>query len=188
LSYLWWGIFVCVGITRVWRATLYKHNNTLYIMRPPPKITTPTYVLNREQSNLIWRLSWLCTLTAAFAAHRQYYDFAIATTCVFLTSILYWHAPDYSYRRYLDMLCVFLGMSYQYYAALYTTTGHYYIVYNSLGIVSYIIGVEYYKRGQCWTSTYCHCGIHIMGNIANIMLYSGERCETICCMGAAAMS
>lgn len=37
----------------------------------------------------------------------------------------------------------------------------------------YPIGIILYKKRMYWTSTYVHGSLHILGNIFNIILYSG---------------
>jgi hypothetical protein len=38
----------------------------------------------------------------------------------------------------------------------------------------YPLGYYYYNRNRNWESTYAHCMIHVIANIGNIVLYSGE--------------
>ena len=44
-------------------------------------------ILHPEQTNFIWRLSFLCTISSFYAFLRGYNDLALAVIGVFFTSI-----------------------------------------------------------------------------------------------------
>lgn len=82
-----------------------------------------------------------------------------------------------SWRRKLDMVTVTIGVSYQTYYAFGS------IQYNSLAILTYIILIGFsaglyiisnylMKCGRLWLAAYTHASIHIVANIANIVLYN----------------
>jgi len=65
-------------------------------------------------------------------------------------------------------------MSYQLYKAY---KSQYMIQYYALMVIAvsfYQLGVYYYKKKLYWKSTYSHCMLHLIANIANIVLYSGR--------------
>jgi len=131
-------------------------------------------ILYPEQYWLIWKLSFLSLFSAIYAAHNKHYDLIYVPGGVFLTSTLYWYKPDYSWRRYLDMGFVKLAVSYNMYRAYRSqyTIQYYTLVF--IAICFYPLGIYYYKKNDYWSSTYAHCMLHIFGNIANVVLYSGK--------------
>jgi len=56
-------------------------------------------------------------ISCIYAIYKNHYDLALVPGGVFLTSINYWRCPDYSWRRYLDMIYVKLALIYQIYRA-----------------------------------------------------------------------
>jgi hypothetical protein len=131
-------------------------------------------ILEPEQYNLIFRVSFLSLGSSVYAIHNGYYDLALCPGGVFLTSITYWVKPDYSWRRYLDMLYVKFALSYQLYKAYNSQYMVYYYTLIAITVAFYPLGVYYYKKKLYWKSTYSHCMLHLIANIANIVLYSGR--------------
>ena len=130
-------------------------------------------ILIPDQYNIIFKLSFISGFTAGYAFYNNYIDIAIINGIVFLTSINYWRKPDYSWRRYLDMTMVKSAIIYEgirAYTAEYSNT--YYILILA-AIIWYYFGVYCYTKKSFWLSTYSHCMLHILGNIAKIILYSG---------------
>ena len=74
-------------------------------------------VLYPEQYKLIYNISFLCLISSIYAVYQEYYVLSIIPGSVFITSINYWRYPDYSWRRYLDMICVKSALLYQLYRA-----------------------------------------------------------------------
>lgn len=112
-----------------------------------------------------------------YAVYRGHH-FAICPGTVFLTSIFYWQKPDYSYRRYVDMVAVHSALIYQHsFAYQYEYATPYYVVM-TCAMLLYPVGVYYYTLKEDWSSTYTHLFVHILGNFANIILYSSNLLET----------
>jgi hypothetical protein len=131
-------------------------------------------VLNPDQYKIIYNTSFLSLGSSMYALYNGHYDLSICSGGVFLTSINYWIYPDYSWRRYLDMTYVKLALFYQLYSAY---RSQYMIHYYSLmffAISFYPLGIYYHKKNLFWHSTCSHCLIHIIANVANIILYSGK--------------
>lgn len=131
-------------------------------------------ILYPEQYKIIYNISFLLLGTSIYGVYNGHYDLSICPGGVFLTSINYWVYPDYSWRRYLDMTCVIWALNYHLYKAY---SSQYMISYYSLmfaAVSMYPLGVYYHKKKQFWHSTYAHCALHIISNIANILLYSGQ--------------
>lgn len=130
-------------------------------------------ILHKDQYNFIWRMSFLSLFSSFYGIYNKQYDIAFVPFGVFLTSINYWRKPDYSWRRYLDMTYVKLAFSYQLIKAYNSDNFKLYYFLTLLTISFYSLGVYYYRKKMYWKSTYSHSMIHVLGNISNIILYSG---------------
>lgn len=131
-------------------------------------------ILYPEQYNIIFNISFLSLGSSIYALYNEHYTLSLSTYGVFLTSINYWRKPDYSWRRYLDMIYVKSALMFQLYKAY---NSEYMIEYYTLmffAISFYPLSIYYYKKKLYWYSTYAHCALHIVSNIANIILYSGK--------------
>jgi len=132
------------------------------------------YVLYPEQYKIIYNVSFLSLASSMYAVYNGYYYLAMCPGGVFLTSINYWRHPDYSWRRYLDMTYVKLALIYQLYKACGSQYMVYYYSIMLIALSTYPLGIYYYNKNMYWHSTYLHCSLHIISNIANIVLYSGK--------------
>jgi hypothetical protein len=131
-------------------------------------------ILEKEQYIILYRVSYLSLFSAVYAFYRAHYHLAIVPGSVFLSSIHYWKKPDYSYRRYLDMTVVKSAVIYQHYMAYNAEYANMYYTILYIAMLSYPIGLYYYNKKDYWKSTYAHMMLHIMANIGNIVLYSGN--------------
>jgi hypothetical protein len=129
-----------------------------------------------EQYRILYGSSYLALVSLAYALYTaQPTVIPIGIGSIFLTSITYWHKPDHSWRRTLDMTVSFTCITYQHcisYRAQYAL--QYYTLY-CMAVAAYYTGTQYYKKGELWKSTYAHLAFHIFCNMANITLYSGYR-------------
>jgi len=64
-------------------------------------------------SKWLFRVSWLSSTTFLLAVYMHLFDLAIVPAAVLFTSINYWRRPDYSWRRYVDIITVQLTIYYQ---------------------------------------------------------------------------
>jgi hypothetical protein len=131
-------------------------------------------ILYPEQYKIIYNVSFLSLGTSIYAVYNGYYDLSVVPGGVFLTSINYWIYPDYSWRRYLDMSYVKMAFIYQVYKAYGSQYMVYYYLLMFVAVSMYPLGIYYYKKQLFWHSTYVHCILHIIANIANLVLYSGR--------------
>ena len=131
-------------------------------------------ILYPDQYNYLWKTSWLSLISALYAFYHGHYDMVLVPGGVFLTSINYWRKPDYSWRRYADMCYVTGALSYQMLRSCKSQYGGVYVILTTVSaIYFYPLGIYYFTRGKYWHSAYAHSMIHILGNVANIILYSG---------------
>jgi hypothetical protein len=130
-------------------------------------------VYPKTHNNLIWYLSWSSLPSGIYAITRGYYDLAVVPLGVFATSLMYWSHPDTkSWRRYIDISYVSCALLYQVtrvVGAEYML--HYYII-TFIAVGCYPIS-HYYHYKHSWVSAGFHGAIHVLGTIANLILYSG---------------
>lgn len=144
-----------------------------------------------EQCQFIFFISFFCLISFFYAIYRKYYHLAPVSGSVFLTSLNYWKNPRYdSWERYLDISVVGIALIYQSYFALKSNMRLYYFFTIFLAGSCYLISKTYvyisdryltnindsiYKKNKLnWIAMYYHAGLHVLANIANIILYSGK--------------
>jgi len=131
-------------------------------------------------AHFIWYCAWLSIPSAIYAATADVEAttrLAIVPSSVFATSLLYWRNPiRNSWRRTLDMVIVFSGATYQtYYAFRHIRNTYSMTVYSALiGCSAALYGISNYlmARGLIWPATYAHASIHLVANVANMVLYA----------------
>ena len=121
----------------------------------------------------IYRVAHLFSITSLYALYNGHYNLAICPAATFLTSIHYWKKPDYSYRRYLDMAVVNSVFVYQHYMSYNAQYANIYYTICFIAKISYLVGRYYRYNKNTFGSTCCHIGVHVLANIASIVLYSG---------------
>ena len=132
------------------------------------------YILYPAQYNCILRVSFLSLLSCMYAIYCGHYDLAIVPGGVFMTSQIYWRQPTYGWRRNLDMAYVSSALIYQNICAYRMSNAVPYYYMMVVSSLLYPLNIYLYKKKYYWSSTYVHCTLHIMGNISNVVLYSGD--------------
>lgn len=140
---------------------------------------TDTLTFPIPNAHFIWYCAWL-TIPSTIYAYSQPASthLAIVPASVFITSILYWANPlSKSWRRKLDIAAVLYGIIYNTHCAFhYINNTSFIIAYSSLlCAAASCYGASHYfmARGEVWPSTYAHASVHVIGNIANTILYYG---------------
>lgn len=130
-------------------------------------------IMQSEHYLYIWRVSFLSLFSFSYALYCECYDLAIVPGGVFLTSVNYWRRPIYGWRRNLDMGYVACALIYQNYRAYYMLWSYWYYMLMILSMGCYPVSIYLYKKKDIWGSTFVHCLLHIVANIANMVLYYG---------------
>jgi hypothetical protein len=133
-----------------------------------------------SHADFIWCCAWLSVLSAIYAAtaaSAATTHLAVVPASVWATSLLYWRNPVRdSWRRTLDMAVVFSGVTYQtYYAFRHIRDTQAIATYSALigcSAACYGIGHYFMGRGLLWPATYAHASIHLVANVANVVLYA----------------
>lgn len=130
-------------------------------------------IVPRSHANIIWMAAWLSFISGWFALYKGYNHLAPVPFGVWFTSILYWSHPTYGWRRNVDMAWVATALLYQCYCAMGAENAVAYFVVMFLAVISYPLGNHCYKTNS-WLGIIGHAFIHILGNVGNIILYSGK--------------
>jgi len=131
-------------------------------------------ILIPEQYNLIYRVSWISLASTLYALYRNHYTLWFVPGSIFLTSINYWRKPDYSWRRYLDIVVAKSMIAYQLTMAYKSEYAPIYYLITGTALSCYPLGIYYYKKEEHWKSTYAHIMLHILCHVGNFILYSGS--------------
>ena len=143
-------------------------------------------ILEPEYASCIYRVSFISFLSSIYAIYCECYDLAAVPGGVFLTSVNYWRNPVYGWRRNLDMSYVACALIYQNYRAYHLLMSSSsssssssqipgllaYYTLMGIGMGCYWLSLHLYKKKDIWSSTYVHCLVHLLANIANVLLYN----------------
>ena len=125
-------------------------------------------------NHILWKTSWLTGLSSMYAFCKQQNTTGIILGNVFLTSVNFWKYPTLSWRRTMDIWMVRTCLLYQIHRSNTNQYGNIWMFLTSISITSYLRGCAEYRKLKYWTSTYNHMGLHVISNIANMILIAGE--------------
>jgi hypothetical protein len=128
-------------------------------------------IVPANHANLIFKLGYLSIVTTSFAIYQRHYTHSLIPLSVGLSTFLYWKHPVYGFRRYLDMGVVSSGLLYNFYHIHFSEHIVYFYIIKILAVLSYLVGWYYHSQGYISYGTFFHCGIHVFGQIGNIILY-----------------
>jgi hypothetical protein len=122
-------------------------------------------IIPKEQSQILFALSFGIAITAMYALVKKQYDIAVICFAGFLTSINFWNDPKYGFARSLDILVITGGFTYLCWRAVtQNVTSYAFWLCFFMFILLYLIGHHLYDQGYIWLSTLTHCGVHLFGN------------------------
>lgn len=149
-------------------------------MRPAVLLDAMTTVKNETRpvlpprySTRLFRSSFTTCFSVALAAQYELWTCAAFALLVLLTSINYWRHPVHGWRRNVDMLAVFVGMSYHIYYSTFCPDRMYQMLYMLLVSKTAYCYSRARKSPNQHESSAWHCAVHIVGNVANMFLYVG---------------
>ena len=135
-----------------------------------------TEILPRKQYEYLWYISWLSLCSGVFGLYRGHpFHIAAGPLGVWLTSINYWRKPDYSWRRYLDIIYVHYALMHQIYYAYYSPYKYPSYFLLSVGVFYYQLGCYYYSKNNYELSAICHGRLHMYANLAGILVYCSDK-------------
>ena len=101
---------------------------------------------------------------------RDYLDLVPVPLGVFITSVNYWRNPTLSWRRNVDIGVVFLSLVYQCIRAIWAEYGVHYYFITGIAVGCYVAS-QYTFSAHTGVSALFHVMVHVVGNVANIVLY-----------------
>lgn len=144
---------------------IYDIYNNIYIKDIKQNISE--YVLSKEQSQFIYKISYLFIFTTVYQLLRKQYLLALQIFILHLTSIMYWRKPKWkSFTRKIDMgyISVMLIFSISY--CIYNKCCYTYITLSIIACIFWLISNYFYNKHYYWRSTYCHSLVHIISNFS----------------------
>lgn len=129
-------------------------------------------VLPNKYANRIYYISYLTITSIIISFYLGLYEFTFLTSSVLLTSLNYWKHPLKNWRRNIDMFMVCLTYLYTLTQCHHSNIYNRYVYYtcNGIGIICYTFA----RKNNCKDkSSLYHCGVHLISNIGNIVLYLG---------------
>ncbi|MCP4399932.1 MAG: hypothetical protein GY801_21825 [bacterium] len=134
-------------------------------------------MLPKPYSRRVYYSGMFSIISVAVSMYLGMYAFSVLSTVVLVNSINYWRDPVKGWRRNLDMVCVFAACMYQMNVSFRLANQWYFIGYWTtliLALSSYSIARRYGRvHRNPDLSSWWHMGIHIFGNISNVILYYG---------------
>lgn len=115
--------------------------------------------------------SFLCLVSAGYALARGLHVAAALVSVVCLTSLAYWSNPRQGVRRNVDICAVVVCGVYQTFVlAPVSMTGTAYVTTVAAGLACYLLSRSAREKS---VSAWLHVGVHVWGNLGNVVLYSG---------------
>ena len=129
-----------------------------------------------EYSQYLYFISYLMIIPFFTAIYNKYYDCALVVGILLFTSINYWRCPDYSWRRWIDIIAVQVCLWWMVFRNYDNVEPYrfvcYFFVY--LFIISEYISYDlHYVNNDMEGSTFFHAIGHICGDIANTAVCAG---------------
>jgi hypothetical protein len=119
------------------------------------------------------------TFTSNFTLLSIYYSYklgfyieTILCTCLLLTSLNYWRYPTLGFRRNLDRFFAVTSVTVQTFHLRNQPAFYQYILLAFISIYCYRISNYCNNKKMINLSVFFHSMIHLLGNVANIILYT----------------
>ena len=145
----------------------------MFFANPPDHLKDKPIVC-RKQANFMICTSSVCAVVAAYGFYRGHYLSSILPVCVFLTSMNFWRHPIYGWRRNVDVACVIFSLFSMLIVAYYGTNWLRYYILITIAASCYPLSHYFTNQNMEHMGTLMHAYMHILGNIAVIILFSGE--------------
>ena len=126
--------------------------------------------LPKDQSNLLFEVSFLIAFTAAYAFIKKKYDLGVVCVLILVTSLIHWSDPKFGIKRNIDIIVVVCGFLYIFARAIILKIESP-LFWISLISVFTLFPISWYLSdiGYVWLSTLVHCCLHICGNLSGVL-------------------
>ena len=145
----------------------------MFFAQPPPHLKDKPIVCSKQAAAILY-ISSVNALSSMYGIYNGHYRSSFLAACVFLTSINYWRYPVYGWRRTLDVGCVMFSWSTMLIVALRSQYCFYYYLLSLIAMSCYPISHYFANNNMPYIGTLFHSYIHIIGNLALFVLFSGE--------------
>ena len=140
----------------------------------PPAAKEEKAVVPPDCARILFRVCFVTFGAFCYAAALSVYDGMAVTAAVFLCSTNHWRRPVYGLRRNIDIVNTVSCLGYQTWrcfavSAPYTVG---FLVSTYTGVGCFFLGLHLDKTNLLH-GTYAHCFVHILGNVGNVILYTG---------------
>ena len=134
-------------------------------------------IIPQPYSRRLYYSGMLSLLSVAVSLHLRMYEFTMLAAIVLLSSLNYWRYPIRGWRRNVDMVCVYGVCLYQVGVSFSLANPWCFLGYWLTLIIagsSYGVARRYGRvlRNPDLASRW-HMGIHLFGNVSNLILYYG---------------
>ena len=127
--------------------------------------------LTSKQFYYLTVTSLLTTISVYYSYINRYYISTLLTLLVLLSSVNYWRYPIKGFRRDLDNSVVKSTLLIQSALFLLHPYYKYYIAFNIVGYLFFLIGQELRTLEYRWLSVFFHSMLHLFANIANVCIF-----------------
>lgn len=128
----------------------------------------------KSHANVLWYLTWLCLGTGMYGYKRGHMNLFFVPFSVFVTSLNYWRNPVMGLNRTIDVVVVRVGCAYQMYHSLFSTCFWTYAGVLSVALLCYPVSWYLHLNNRPRLGLFFHSMVHCLGNLANVILYSGQ--------------
>jgi hypothetical protein len=142
----------------------------------PPDNHVNRLVLAPKYSKWLWRSSWVHFVTVICAYVMGAYDLSVLASMVLVTSLNYWRNPDYGYRRYVDIVCVQVGIWWACVRTLDAAEPSRTMSFmcTSCMTLLFVLSVRLHRKNQHHSSTVLHMLVHFTGNLGICVAVFGQ--------------
>ncbi len=152
----------------------YFYLNCAMFFAAPPAHLKDKPIVCRNHANTILYVSVVNALSSMYAIYNGHYRCSILVAAVFLTSINYWRHPIYCWRRTLDVAVVLFSWSTMLIVALFSEHCLRYYILSAIAMSCYPISHYFANNNMPSMEVLFHSYLHILGNLALFVLFSGE--------------
>jgi hypothetical protein len=145
----------------------------MFFANPPAQLQDRPVVCSKQAIYMMCT-SGLCAIVSAYGFYQGHYISSFIPLSVFITSINYWRHPIYGWRRNADVACVIFAFFSMLVVAYYAQHGSRYYIITILAASCYLPSHYFHNNGQEHMGTLMHSYIHILGNLALFVIFSGE--------------
>lgn len=145
----------------------------MFFAKPPPHLQDKPVVCSK-QATVMLCTSGVCAIAAAYGIYKGHYLSSLIPAAIFITSMNYWRHPIYGWRRTLDVACVVFSFITMLIIAYHATYGTGYYIFITLAAVCYPLSHYFHNQDQQYMGTLMHAYMHIFGNIALFVIFSGD--------------